>query len=456
MSYVSPQKKIQILSVGVEIMKSIWQKEIQKPIFPSLAGEIKTDVLVIGGGMTGILCGYKLKEAGVDCVIAEAKTICDGVTKNTTAKITCHHGAIFYNMIQRYGTEYTRLYVQANQKAAEQYRKLSRTVDCDLEEKASYVYSRTDIKKLEQEMTALDRIGCHAELVKEIALPFPVAGAVKMERQAQLHPLKLAYSLAKDLNIFENTRVLTLQSNEAVTDRGRIRAKAVIVATHFPFLNQHGMYFLKMYQHRSYVLALENTEKPDGMYVDEGDTGLSFRSYGDLLLLGGGGHRTGKKGGGWQELSAFAAKYYPKAKEYSRFATQDCKTLDDIPYIGRYSKNTPNLYVATGYNKWGMTTAMVAAELLTDLVQGKENPYFSVFSPSRSMLHKQLWINVGESALGLITPTTPRCSHLGCALKYNKQEHSWDCGCHGSRFTSDGRVIDNPATDEIHLKTMEK
>ncbi len=434
-------------------MKSIWQKEIQKPIFSSLEGELKTDVLVIGGGMTGILCGYMLKEAGVDCVIAEAKSICDGVTKNTTAKITCHHGAIFHKMIRRYGVEYAKLYVQANQKAVEQYRKLSRTADCDFEEKASYVYSRTDSKKLEQEVKALGRIGCHTELVKETDLPFPVVGAVKVERQAQFHPLKLAYSLARDLNIFENTRVLTLQPNEAVTDRGRIRAKAIIVATHFPFLNKHGMYFLKMYQHRSYVLALENAQKLDGMYVDEADTGLSFRSYEDLLLLGGGGHRTGKKGGGWQELSAFAAKYYPKAKEICRFATQDCKTLDDIPYIGRYSKSTPNLYVATGYNKWGMTTAMVAAELLSNLVQEKEDPYSCVFSPSRSMLRKQLWINAGESALGLITPTTPRCSHLGCALKYNKQEHSWDCSCHGSRFTSDGRVIDNPATKNISPKS---
>ena len=225
----------------------------------------------------------------------------------------------------------------------------------------------------------------------------------------------------------------------------------IIVATHFPILNKHGSYFLKLYQHRSYVLALEGAQKVDGMYVDEDKKGLSFRNYGDRLLLGGGSHRTGKKGGNWHELEKFARKHYPSARVVGKWATQDCMSLDSVPYIGQYSKNTPDLYVATGFNKWGMTSSMVASMILSDLVQGKPNEYAQVFSPSRSILRPQLAVNALESTFGLLTPTVPRCPHLGCALKYNKAEHSWDCPCHGSRFTESGEVINNPATDDKRM-----
>ncbi len=429
---------------------SVWEEDLQKPSFEPLTEDIKTDVLIIGGGMTGLLCATRLKQAGVDCVIAEAKTVCNGVTKNTTAKISAHHGAIFDTMLRRYGAERTRLYWSAHSKALDAYRTLISGVDCDFEDEDSFVYSRSDRGVIEREAAALERIGCHASFTRELPLPFPVMGAVRVPGQAQFHPLKFAYALAKELTVFENTEVLEVTPNGARTTHGSIRARAVIAATHFPFWNGRGLYFCKLYQHRSYVLALKGAPPLAGIYVDASDTGLSFRSYRDLLLLGGGGHRTGKRGGGWQELSDIAARYYPDACEVSRFATQDCKPLDDIAYIGPYSPATPTLYVATGYNKWGMTSSMVAAELLTDLILGKKNEYATLFSPSRSLFRKQLWVNLGESLWGLVTPTVPRCSHLGCALHYNRREHSWDCACHGSRYTEDGRVIDNPAKKAIH------
>ena len=124
-------------------------------------------------------------------------------------------------------------------------------------------------------------------------------------------------------------------------------------------------------------------------------------------------------------------------------------SLDSVPYIGQYSKNTPDFYVATGFNKWGMTSSMVAAELLTDLILGKPNDFADLFSPSRSMLRPQLAVNGFESVVGLLTPSKKRCPHLGCALKYNKAEHSWDCPCHGSRFSESGRVLDNPANGNL-------
>ena len=168
-----------------------------------------------------------------------------------------------------------------------------------------------------------------------------------------------------------------------------------------------------------------------------------------MLLIGGGGHRTGKPGKNWSEIRNFAKTYYPSSKEEYAWAAQDCITLDDIPYIGNYSAKTPNLYVATGFNKWGMTGAMSAAMLLTDKILGKNKLAFNVFSPSRSILKPRLISNAFEAAANLITPSSKRCPHLGCALKWNPAEHSWDCPCHGSRFTKDGKVLDNPANGDM-------
>lgn len=206
-----------------------------------------------------------------------------------------------------------------------------------------------------------------------------------------------------------------------------------------------------MYQHRSYAIAFENAPDIDGMYLEEKENGLSFRNHENLLIIGGGDHKTGKKGGNWQVLRDFAKHTYPSAKEQYAWATQDCMTLDGVPDIGRYSKSAEGLYVATGFNKWGMTTSMVSAMLLTDMVIGSPNAAAELFSPSRSMMKPQLLIN-GLAAVGnLITPTTKRCPHLGCALKWNPAERSYDCPCHGSRFEENGKLIDNPATGDIKI-----
>ena len=428
-------------------MKSIWN-EAEKTEFSSLCGDIQTDVLIIGGGLCGLLCAYMLKEAGVDCALVEADRICAGVTSGTTAKITFQHGLIYHKIIKKYGIKKAQLYFKSQREASEKMMALASVIDDDFAVCDSFVYSINNKDVLEKELDALNKIGCRGVFCKETELPFAVAGAIKIENQATFHPLKFAYAIAKDLKIYENTKVLELKPNTAVTNHGTITAKNMIVATHFPFINKHGGYFLKMYQHRSYVLALEGASDIKGMYVDEAKDGLSFRKQNDLLLLGGGSHRTGSSGGNWDELCAVAKQYFSNAREVGRWATQDCMTLDAIPYIGQYSKSTPGLHVATGFNKWGMTSSMVSAMLLTDKICGRQNDYEAVYAPGRTMLHPQLALNVLESVKGLITPTVPRCPHLGCALKYNKAEHSWDCPCHGSRFEEDGKLINNPATGD--------
>lgn len=432
-------------------MESIWQKEANIKSFDQLQGERKTDVLIIGGGITGILITYLLKQDGIDCILLEKGKLCQGTTSGTTAKITFQHGLIYQKILKKYGIYTVGEYLKANQQALKRLEKICRKINCDYEEKDNYVYSISNRKILENELYALEKIGYNAELCETLPLPIKTAGAVKFSHQAQFNPLKMITKISEDLPIYENSFVREISKNKAVTDTGSVTANHIVSATHFPFINKHGSYFLKLYQHRSYMIALDNAHDVGGMYVDESGTGFSFRNYKNYLLLGGGSHRTGKSGGNWTELRDFTKVHYPQSREVCAWAAQDCMSLDNIPYIGKYSKKTVNFWVATGFNKWGMTGAMLSAMILCDMIQERKNNYSEIFDPSRSILHPQLFINGFEAVKNLMTFTGKRCPHLGCALKWNSDEHSWDCACHGSRFDNEGNVLDNPANGNIQI-----
>ncbi len=434
---------------GDNRMESVWNLDVQMPIFPQLEGDAHTDVLVIGGGLAGLLCAWNLNRSGVECMLIDQGRIMGGVSSRTTAKLTAQHGLIYGKLLKKYGPERAKAYWQANRDAVTALGELAREANCDYQVQDSYLFATAGIEVLATEMDACEQLGIPVRWESRLPLPFPVTGAVCLPDQAQFHPMKLAAFIAKGLPIYENTKALAFLENRVQTPRGTVTAEKIIVATHFPMLNKHGAYFLKLYQQRSYVIALENALPTEGMYLDCKENGLSLRSAGRWLLLGGGGHRTGKKGLGWKLPEFAAAKYYPRAQIVARWATQDCMSLDGIPYIGRYSSGTQNLYVTTGFQKWGMSTSMVAASILTDLVQDKENPYAAVFSPQRSILHRQLLYNGLESAVHLLRPTKPRCPHLGCALQWNEAERSWDCPCHGSRFDENGKLLNNPADGDM-------
>lgn len=429
---------------------SLWNDTVSLPSYPEMKSDLKTDVLIIGGGIAGILTAYFLNKNGVDCVLIEKNKICSGATSNTTAKITSQHGFIYSDIIKHSGIESAKAYLKANNLALNEYKKMAESIDCDFEIKDNYVYS-SDIEKIEAELVALDKMGYSSDYIEKLNLPVYTAGGIRFTSQAQFHPFKFINGIIKNLKIYENTFVREVNDNIAVTDKCKIKAEKIIVATHFPFINKHGSYFLKQYQHRSYVIAVKTEKLVDGMYVSNEKDGFSFRNYKDLLIIGSGGHRTGKKGGNYEIIEKLIRNNYADSSIKYKWATQDCISLDSIPYIGNYSKNTPNLFAITGFNKWGMTGSMVAAILLKDKILGKNNDFFEVFSPSRSILKKQLLINGFESAINLINPIGKRCPHLGCALKWNKCEHSYDCTCHGSRFDKNGKIIDNPANQDLTI-----
>lgn len=436
-------------------MSSLWTESVEMPEFPTLEKDIRTQVLIIGGGMAGILCAYFLQRAGVDYCLLEKGRICQGITGHTTAKITAQHGLIYEKALQSLGQERAELFLKANLKAVEHYRELGTILDCDMQDVDSYLYSVLDRRKLEREIQALGSLGYQADYVENTQLPFEVEAAIRFPHQAQFHPLKFAAGISKNLRIYENSEVREMTEYFALTEKGSVAAEKIIVATHFPFINTRGSYYLKMYQNRSYVLALEAAETADiikGMYLEADNLGFSVRSYQNYLLLGGGGHRTGKGKPAWDLLREIAKEYFPEMEERYFWATQDCMSLDKRPYIGPYSKNMPDLFVATGFGKWGMTGSMISAMILSDLVRGKDNAYAAVFSPSRSILRPQLISNLGHALVGIGRIGGKRCTHMGCVLQWNSEEKAWECPCHGSRFGADGNVLENPACNSLKKK----
>lgn len=475
------------------MMKSIWQTETVPPVSKPepLRGMNRADVAVIGAGMAGVLTAYELQSRGAKVVVLERGRIGNGVTAGTTAKITSQHRLIYDRLISGFGVEKAAQYAQANQRAIRQYAALvkSKKIDCDFERRPAFVYARDDTEKLEREMRAAVRLGIPATLTDRTELPFSVAGALCFPEQAQFNPLRFLYALARELTIYENTPVWNIEGNTVSFRGGKLRAQAVVVATHYPIVNSPGYYFLRMHQKRSYVVALSGTPPLEGMYLDEKESGLSFREADGLLLLGGAGHRTGKntEGGNYGRLIRNAGILYPQASVRAMWSAQDCITADGVPFIGEYASSMPRVFVATGFNKWGMTGAMVAASLLSDKITGKENAYAPVFSPRRFPVRAsagnltadsaQAVMGLGEQMLHLPSRTldnlspgqggvvrydgrkvgaykdekgqvflvSTRCPHLGCELKWNPEEKTWDCPCHGSRFDFRGRLLDAPA-----------
>lgn len=433
-------------------MEYLWEEGLERKEYPKLVQDRDVDILVIGGGMAGILTAYFLKQAGRKPVVIEAKAIGTGATRGTTAVLSAQHDTIYTDFEKKYGRDYAKGYLKANLWAVEKFRELAKDIDCDFENAPSYMYSRTDGNKMRHEVELLNAMGYFAEFCDEIPLPIEVKGAVKYPDMAQFHPLKFLYGIAKDLEIYEHTAVTKIKGNVVYCENCTIRAKKIVIATHYPIIPFRGMYFTKMYQKKSYVMALEGCEKLDGTLVDDVDNGMFFRNYGDLLIIGGGDHRTGCKGGGFNELETFVKKHYPKAKVVYTWTNQDCVSLDGAPYIGTYCKTIPDTYVCAGFNLWGMTSSMISAKILADKITGIKNEFEFVFNPTRSIWHKQLALNLLTYIGNILLPLPKRCTHMGCALKWNKKQKVYECSCHGSCYDKNGGIIFSPAKKNLHIK----
>lgn len=438
-------------------MESLWRKQVQEISAKEISGATNEiwDVIVVGAGMAGLLTAYFLQEKGKKVLTLEAKTIASGQTERTTAKVTSQHAVKYSTLIDKVGTQQAKLYAQANELAISEYEKLiqEKNIDCEWERCNAYLYTTQNVQKLDKEKKACEAIGLDVIETTETELPFTIKKAIGLQNQACFQPLKFVKEIAKELQIIEHEKVIKIKGHHVITEKNVYQAEKIVIATHYPIKNIPGFYFLRQHQSRSYAMALSGCGKIYNLYYGIDISGLSFRQSGDYLLLGGCSHRTGESptAGIYDYLEHMAQTYYPDAKVEAYWAAQDCMPHDGIPYIGKYSLWTPNLYVATGFQKWGMTSSMVAAMILRDEVCGVQNLYSKVFTPQRCNLRaggKHFLHDVRESisglCKGLFTTSAPRCRHLGCKLEWNQEEQSWDCPCHGSRYKKTGEILDNP------------
>ena len=390
-------------------MNSFWLNSNEnKNKFKKLDKNISTDICIVGAGIFGLTCGYYLTKQGYNVVILEKEAeIASKTTGHTTAKITSQHNLIYKYLIDSLGISMAKKYLYANQEAIENIYQIIKdeNINCDFEREDSYVYTNNsdELEKIELENEAVNSLGFNSEFVTSTPLPFDVLGAIKFPNQAEFNPIKYAYGLADAIiqnsgKIYTDTLVTNIQKEDdkfiASCKDYVVKSKYVILASHYPFIDRLGYYFLKMYQSTSYVIAVDIGDKSfDGMYINSEQPTFSYRfvpfsGYGGkrLLLVGGADHKTGSKidlSNAYNILEDEVRKYYPDCKVLYKWNTEDCITLDKIPYIGEFSYFMPNMYIGTGFNKWGMTSSNVAANIIVDKILGRENEYEDVFKATR-------------------------------------------------------------------------
>lgn len=556
-------------------MNSFWLDSIEnKNKFNKLEKDISTDVCIVGAGIFGLTCGYYLTKQGYNVVLLEKeKDIASKTTGHTTAKITSQHNLIYKYLIDSLGESMAKKYLYANQDAIENIYQIinDENIDCDFVRQDSYVYTNNldELEKIKLENKAVNSLGFKSEFVTSTPLPFNVLGALRFPNQAEFNPIKYAYGLAKcitsngssaidglvnagsvgsvsvgdgivenspggaSLNlakgtgeIYTDTLVQNIkkENDEFITSCKDyvVRSKYVILASHYPFIDRLGYYFLKMYQSTSYVIAVDIGDKTfDGMYINSKQPTFSYRfanfsgSCGKrLLLVGGADHKTGSKidlSNAYSILEYEVRKYYPDCKVLYKWNMEDCITLDKIPYIGEFSHFMPNMYIGTGFNKWGMTSSNVAGNIIVDKILGRENEYENVFKATRLhpiknnvelgnmikettnsfvinkfkvpdadldviednsvmsgskkagnfeeikndsghvLKYNGQTIGIYKDNDGKIFAVNPICTHLGCLLSWNNLDKTWDCPCHGSRFDYKGHQLYNPAIRDLDV-----
>ncbi len=443
-------------------MSTVWE-DIEILEKEELKGTINRECVVIGGGLAGIMTAYELKSRGFSVVILDGGKILSGATKGTTAKITPQHGLIYGKLSQKIKPLCARLYYDSQREGAKKIEALvkERGISCDFKRENSYFFSRDNVSELIKEGATLSSLGIDVKFRKKTGLPFYVKGALCMEDSAVFHPVKFAKALSEDLEIYEKSPVVKIRGNRVITPKGEVLSKYIIICTHYPVINFPGLYFLRQHQEKSYLLAMKTDQRVGGIYLS--DEGLSLRDYEEGVLIGGMAHRTGgnKKGGCYLEFKRFAKEIFPKGEIVGSWSNQDAMTHDGLPFIGKYSILRDNIFVATGFNKWGMSNSAVASSIIPDLIEGKENKYEKLYTPQR------LHIKAGFSAFlcdvgysvkglssGLFAGRDKRCTHLGCKLYENPDEKTLECPCHGSEFTKAGEVLFSPAKRPIRKRLM--
>jgi glycine/D-amino acid oxidase-like deaminating enzyme/nitrite reductase/ring-hydroxylating ferredoxin subunit len=482
-------------------IESLWTATSPETHYPELKQGISVDVMIVGAGIAGLNVGYFLVQEGLKVAVIDSQRIATGTSGNTTAKITSQHSLKYTYLKKKFGTEKARIYADSNQWAVDEFERIidSENISCDFTKLPAYVYSMTEdgLQEIKAETGIAQELGLPATFVNDVSdIPFRITGAVKFDNQAYFHPRKYLLSLAEIIQkkggyIFEQTEVSDIIENKdisVITTKGEMTAKHVIIATNYPVYDKNRI-FNRIYKARSYGVAVNKMKKiPKGMFIGMDGNKLSFRPHrsdkNEWLIIGGQSHNVGEENGidHFSELEKSVKENFGITDIDYRWAAEDSMTEDKLPYIGKMS-DTGNIFVTTGYAKWGMTISLVSAKILADLITGKNNAWADLYSPKRitgnfftriknvflkhgqnnnDMDFSELAIDSGKiislngkkiavykDEKGSVHTYSAVCTHLGCTVGWNEQEKTWDCPCHDSHFAKDGSVVQGPAVKPL-------
>ena len=496
----------------ISAARSLWLEAEPAERYPRLGGDRTVDVAVLGGGITGLTTALLLAHSGARVAVIEANRVGSGATGNNTAKVTALQATVYSSLRRAHGHAAAADYAAGTTAALHRVADLVRQeqIDCGLERRPALTVATTagEVPAVQRETEAAGAAGLPVRWTDDVDLPFPVAGAVALDGQIALHPVRYARGLAKAIRragseIYEGTRATELHKDELCrvqTTGGTISAGQVVVATHYPIFDRGG-YFAGLDAVRSYCIAARvRGTLPAGMSINAGSPTRSLNSYGDHLIVGGESHAAGAPGiteERYRRLADFAREHWDVTEISHQWSAQDPTSYDQLPLIGRYTPRTSRVYVASGFMKWGLTGGTMAAGILADLVAGAEpEPWAARFTPQRLSLRSlprlvMMNAKVGGGLIGdRITPAevsgpaevpagqarvvrhglgkvgafrdpdgtlhavSLRCTHLGCLLRFNGAERSWDCPCHGSRFDVDGAVLEGPAVHPLPRRDL--
>ena len=439
----------------------IWLAD-NKTAYPPLRGRQQAEAVVIGGGLCGVTTAYLLVLGGMNVMLLEADRLGHGSSGHTMAKVTAQHGLIYSRLKKQWGREVAKAYAASQTGALNAMAELveGRHISCSWtwQDASLCALNQEEENLLEIEEEAAQEAGLAASLKPDGGCPIPVRKLLTLQAQAMFDPYAYLCALSDAITsmggrIHEDSRVVAINTQSVSTETGSVHSPFVIIATHFPIINFPGLYFLRARQQRSHVAALEGVPFFQGMYLHIGEGGFSLRRQGGLALLGAFDYTCGSHTDvNYDELlRRKAAQFLPDSRPIAAWHSQDLISADGLPFIGPYSRRTPNHFVAAGFSKWGMTNSMAAAQAISARILGEALPEAAIFDPARSFKNsmppvlKTLTSTTASYLLGFPRKSAPRCPHMGCKLKYVGAAASWDCPCHGSRFDSIGRIKNGPA-----------
>lgn len=456
---------------------SLWLDGLEAPAFGALTDDVRHDVIVVGGGIAGVLAAERIAAGGADVAVVESRQIGRGVTGNTTGKVSALQQTMLSKISDARGSDAARAYADASHAGLKLIADLvaDHKIECGWERTDAWTFAedQSQTAAIETEFIAAAAAGLPVSTEVETGLPVESWGAVRLADQAQFNASAFTIGLAEAVSgngvtVYEHAQITKLSETRngvrLETGAFSLVADRVVIATSFPFADR-GLYFARLNPQRSYCIALEiDGEVPEGMFISAGSKTRSLRAVdapdgsGRRLIVGGEGHRVGEDEppDRYEALARWARQHFDVKSITHAWSSQDNMTFDHLPMVGPLRPLSGKVHVITGFNKWGLATAGAAAVEIEARLRGEPGPWQSVFDSQRKVprelrevLHAGWKFTEHLVTDELKHRSAPRCTHLGCRLIWNDAEKSWDCPCHGSRFSSAGKVLQGPATKDI-------